>query len=223
LSLSHLIYLSLLIILLTFSYILLLSFSTLSIAFVSFLPLYFFNVTLSFYFPFIVCSTLQSVFDSSLSLYLSLLCILPSDSSVFIPCFPCLSTSHPLISFFLNHFPGCLLYSLSSCLILLLCSPIIQSLSLCWTLQLCVSHFISLSSLLPYLSLLCAFSSDSSPVFCLNVLLLSLSVCVLPLSLTPSRWFALCSYPSHPIWFLPLAILQLLFFSSLFSHSINDR
>jgi hypothetical protein len=88
-------------------------------------------------------------------------------------------------------------------------------LSLCWTLQLCVSHFISLSSPLPYLSLLCVFSSDSSPVFCLNLLLLSLSVCVLPLLFTPSRLFALCPYPSHPILFLPLAIFQFHYFSFL--------
>ena len=96
-------------------------------------------------------------------------------------------------------------------------------LSLCWTLQLCVSHFISLSSPPPYLSLLCAFSLDSSPVLCHNLLLLSLSVCVLPLLLTPSRLFALCPYPSHPILFLPLAIFQFHYFSFLlFSPTLSS-
>ena len=38
---------------------------------------------------------------------------------------------------------------------------------------------------------------------------------MLPLLLTPSRLFALCPYPSHPILFLPLAIFQFHYFSFL--------
>jgi hypothetical protein len=64
-----------------------------------------------------------------------------------------------------------------------------------------------LFSLLPFLTASSPLSTFPSVSFYLGLSFsLSLSVCVLPLLLTPSRLFALCPYPSHTILFLPLAI-----------------
>ena len=73
-----------------------------------------------------------------------------------------------------------------------------------------------LFSLLPLLTASSPLSTFPSVPFYLGLFFsLSLSVCVLPLLLTPSRLFALCPYPSHPILFLPLAIFQFHYFSFL--------
>ena len=119
-----------------------------------------------------------------------------------------------------EHLPFCsllsrsLFFAISFCLCV---APLTYSLQVICSLSLPISsNFISPSSLLPLLTASSPLSTFPSVPFYLGLFFsLSLSVCVLPLLLTPSRLFALCPYPSHPILFLPLAIFQFHYFSFL--------